>query len=68
MGETQQCDINIDGFTEKNRQNFIAESNVHDILKKEKCWVGIDEAGRGPVLGKTKIFNHYLFIIMLDSS
>ncbi|XP_059143732.1 ribonuclease H2 subunit A-like [Physella acuta] len=32
-------------------KNCLIESSISDHVKNEPCWLGIDEAGRGPVLG-----------------
>lgn len=45
-------ELNIDEFTNKNTESCIVGSEGKDEIKKKGCWVGIDEAGRGPVLGK----------------
>lgn len=36
---------------EDNMKNLLIESRLPDCVKNEPCWLGIDEAGRGPVLG-----------------
>lgn len=52
--EAYKCtsSIDIDEYTNNNLYNYVAQSRTEECMKSEKCWVGIDEAGRGPVLGK----------------
>ncbi|XP_049872321.1 ribonuclease H2 subunit A [Pectinophora gossypiella] len=37
--------------TNDNSRNFVNSSDVPNICKSEACMLGVDEAGRGPVLG-----------------
>lgn len=41
----------MDFGTYDNRKNHRVEGIVPEIAKMEGCLMGIDEAGRGPVLG-----------------
>lgn len=38
-----------------NAESFVHFSNIPQICFDEPCMLGVDEAGRGPVLGKIKI-------------
>lgn len=37
--------------TKDNAKSFVYFSDIPEICKTEKCVLGVDEAGRGPVLG-----------------
>jgi len=43
--------MDISEFNEKNTQNLKLYSDVPEICRSSPCVLGIDEAGRGPVLG-----------------
>ncbi|KAJ8025959.1 Ribonuclease H2 subunit A [Holothuria leucospilota] len=49
--EPELAEVDLSQFEKDNSKNFTIRSPVPRICQEEDCCLGIDEAGRGPVLG-----------------
>lgn len=52
-------DEGLRSFSENNYKNITIASKVPDVCQGDPCALGIDEAGRGPVLGKIYNLDDY---------
>ena len=43
--------MDLEKYKVDNGENYVLFSNIPEVCKNEPCVLGIDEAGRGPVLG-----------------
>ena len=57
--------MDLKPYVDNNNENYELYSDIPDICKSEPCVLGVDEAGRGPVLGPMVITPALLTIIWM---
>ena len=57
--------MDLKPYVDNNNENYELYSDIPDICKSEPCVLGVDEAGRGPVLGPMVITPAPLTIIWM---
>lgn len=63
---TNEKKMDLSAFENDNLKPFLVESEIPEVSKAKPCCMGIDEAGRGPVLGKTWLGNLVLRPVAAD--